>query len=440
MFVNKKIIKELIDMYNNWKNKNLTINSYNTVTDKYIFSKVTYIGDSIDAKKNGNIVDFSFYGRYKCRITFARDKGSYYQRKTSEEISEIKKTLERVFTYNSDFFNSGFLKTKQAIFIIFLISQGFEMIQKSYNKKNNIDKVIQRGSLLRLHQDDLLIEYDIENMIFTKAQRCRRIRDLKFPDFYTEFFYDINLDYEEEKVKFFRPGHKKQVKKKRRVSPPAHLCFKNNQFIVKCTEKYLYFIEVGDDGFSLYRNNFKSSFKDNIKLLDKLEFKTPIKKVTTIMEHHYETAINFDYENQQYGGYISASTIYIVNNKISKLLLTDRVDEIDKYKEPNLVRCNDFNLRNEIKIKEIKPEIGFTYYSSAEKYIGRFNILALNKAVKTGIEENDNIIVFCNGVLGIVKVGDEFYNKNKAKMLKNVRKNFDEWVNYQDVIAMMEGL
>ena len=65
MFVNKKIIKELIDMYSNWKNKNLTINSYNTVTDKYIFSKVTYIGDSIDAKKNGNIVDFSFYGRYK---------------------------------------------------------------------------------------------------------------------------------------------------------------------------------------------------------------------------------------------------------------------------------------------------------------------------------------------------------------------------------------
>jgi hypothetical protein len=122
------------------------------------------------------------------------------------------------------------------------------------------------------------------------------------------------------------------------------------------------------------------------------------------------------------------------------LLLTDRVDEIDKYKEPNLVRCNDFNLRNEIKIKEIKPERGFTYYSSAEKYIGRFNILSLNKAVKTGIEENDNIIVFCNGVLGIVKVGDEFYNKDKTKMLKNVRKNFDEWVNYQDVIAMMEGL
>ena len=34
----------------------------------------------------------------------------------------------------------------------------------------------------------------------------------------------------------------------------------------------------------------------------------------------------------------------------------------------------------------------------------------------------------------------EFYNKDKAKMLKNIRKNFDEWVNYQDIIAMMEGL
>lgn len=439
MFVNKKIIKELIDMYKNWKAKNLTIDNYNYLTsDKYLFSKITYINDSIDCKKNGNILDFSFYGRYKCRITFARDKGSYYKRKTSEEISDIKKTLERVFYYNSDFFNSGFLKTKQIIFIIFLISQGFEMIQKSYDKKNNINKTIQRGSLLRLHKDDLLIEYDIENMIFTKAQKCDKIKDLKFPDFYTDFFYEINLDYEEEKVKFFRPGHKKQVKKKRRISPPAHLCFKKNQFIVKYTKKYLYFIEVDDDGFSLYRNNFKSSFENNIKLLDKLEFKTPEKKVTNILERAYETAINFDYETPK--GFNSNSTVYIVNNKISKLLVSDRVDEIDRCPEPVLVRYNDFILRNEIKIKEIKPKRSFTYYSSAEKYIGRFNILALNKAIKTGTEENDNIIVFCNGVLGLVRVGDEFYNKDKAKMLKNIRKNFDEWVNYQDIIAMMEGL
>ena len=389
-------------------------------------------------KKNGNILEFSFYRKYKCRITFARDKGSYYKRKTSEEISDIKKTLERVFCYNSDFLNSGFLKTKQIIFIIFLISQGFEMIQKSYDKKNNINKTIQRGSLLRLHQDDLLIEYDIENMIFTKAQKCNKIKDLKFPDFYTDFFYEINLDYEEEKVKFFRPGHKKQVKKKRRISPPAHLCFKKNQFIVKCTNKYLYFIEVDDDGFSLYRNNFKSSFEDNIKLLDKIEFKTPEKTVTTIMEHQYEVSINFDYETPK--GFNRTYTVYIVNNKISNLLVSDRVDEIDRCPEPVLVRYNDFILRNEIKIKEIKPQRSFTYYSSAEKYIGRFNILALNKAIKTGTEENDNIIVFCNGVLGLVRVGDEFYNKDKAKMLKNIRKNFDEWVNYQDIIAMMEGL
>ena len=389
-------------------------------------------------KKNGNILEFSFYRKYKCRITFARDKGSYYKRKTSEEISDIKKTLERVFCYNSDFLNSGFLKTKQIIFIIFLISQGFEMIQKSYDKKNNINKTIQRGSLLRLHQDDLLIEYDIENMIFTKAQKCNKIKDLKFPDFYTDFFYEINLDYEEEKVKFFRPGHKKQVKKKRRISPPAHLCFKKNQFIVKCTNKYLYFIEVDDDGFSLYRNNFKSSFEDNIKLLDKIEFKTTEKTVTTIMEHQYEVSINFDYETPK--GFNRTYTVYIVNNKISNLLVSDRVDEIDRCPEPVLVRYNDFILRNEIKIKEIKPQRSFTYYSSAEKYIGRFNILALNKAIKTGTEENDNIIVFCNGVLGLVRVGDEFYNKDKAKMLKNIRKNFDEWVNYQDIIAMMEGL
>lgn len=438
MFVNKKVLKELMDMYSNWKKKNLTIDNYNTVTDKYIFSKTTFISDSIDCKKNGNILDFSFYHRYKCRITFARDKGSYYQRKNNEEITEIKKTLERTFNYNSDFINSGFVKTKQVMFIIFLISQGFKMINKQYDKKNNINKSINVSSLLRYHKDDLLIEYDIENMIFTKAQRCRRIRDLRFPDFYTNFFYEINLDYEEEKVKFFRPGHKKQVKKKRRVSPPAHLCFKKDQYIIKCTEKYLYFVEVNDDGFSLYRNNFKSSFENNIKLLDKLEFKILKKKTFTIMERDYETVMNFEYKNEY--EFNNCSSVYVVNNKISKLLVSDRVDEIVNNSETNLVKYNDFNLRNEIKIKEVKPKRNMNYYTSSEKYIGRFYMLAKNGAVKTGTEENDNIVVFCNGVLGIVKVGDEFYNKNKAKMLKNVRKNFDEWVNYQDVIAMMKGL
>ena len=438
MFVNKKVLKELMDMYSNWKKKNLTIDNYNTVTDKYIFSKTTFISDSIDCKKNGNILDFSFYHRYKCRITFARDKGSYYQRKNNEEITEIKKTLERTFNYNSDFINSGFVKTKQVMFIIFLISQGFKMINKQYDKKNNINKSINVSSLLRYHKDDLLIEYDIENMIFTKAQRCRRIRDLRFPDFYTNFFYEINLDYEEEKVKFFRPGHKKQVKKKRRVSPPAHLCFKKDQYIVKCTEKYLYFVEVNDDGFSLYRNNFKSSFENNIKLLDKLEFKILKKKTFTIMERNYETVMNFEYKNEY--EFNNCSSVYVVNNKISKLLVSDRVDEIVNNSETNLVKYNDFNLKNEIKIKEVKPKRNMNYYTSSEKYICRFYMLAKNGAVKTGTEENDNIVVFCKGVLGIVKVGDEFYNKDKTKMLKNVRKNFDEWVNYQDVIAMMEGL
>lgn len=438
MFVNKKVLKELMDMYSNWKNKNLTVDNYNTVTDKYIFSKISYISDSVDCKKNGNILDFYFYDRYKCRITFARDKGSYYQRKTNEEISEIKKTLEMVFKYNSDFLNSGFVKTKQVLFIIFLISQGFKLVNKQYDKKDNINKSIYAGSLLRYHKDNLLIEYDIENLIFTKAQSSIRIRDLKFPDFYTNFFYEINLDYEEGKVRFYRPGHKKQVKRKRRVSPPAHLCFKNNQYIVKCTEKYLYFAEVNDDGFSLYRNNFKSSFKDNIKFLDKLEFKVPTKRTFTIMERDYETAINFEYKNEY--GFNSCSSVYVINNKISKLLASDRVDEIGNNLEINLVKYNDFNLRNEIKIKEIKPKRNMNYYSSSEKYIGRFYMLAKNKAIRTGREENDNIVVFCNGVLGVVKVGDAFYNKDKAKMLKNIKKNFDEWVNYQDVIAMMEGL
>ena len=438
MFVNNKVIKELIDMYSNWKNKNLIFNNYNTITDKYIFSKTSYINDSIDCKKNGNILNFSFYNRYNCRITFARDKGSYYQRKNNEEITEIKKTLERVFNYNSDFINSGFVKTKQVMFIIFLVSQGFKMVNKQYDKKNNINKSIIASSLLRYHKDDLLIEYDIENMIFTKAQRCRRIRDLKFPDFYTNFFYEINLDYEEEKVKFYRPGHKKQVKKKRRVFPPAHLCFKKDQYIVKCTEKYLYFVEVNDDDFLLYRNNFKSSFENNIKLLDKLEFKVPTKRTFTIMERDYETVMNFEYKNEY--GFNNCSSVYVVNNKISKLLVSDRVDEIGNNSEINLVKYNDFNLRNEIKIKEIKPKRNMNYYTSSEKYISRFYMLAKNGAVKTGTEENDNIVVFCNGVLGIVKIGDAFYNKDKTKMLRNIRKNFDEWVNYQDVIAMMEGL
>ena len=313
MFVNKKVLKELMDMYSNWKKKNLTIDNYNTVTDKYIFSKTSYISDSIDCKKNGNILDFSFYNRYKCRITFARDKGSYYQRKNNEEITEIKKTLERVFNYNSDFINSGFVKTKQVMFIIFLISQGFKIVNKQYDKKYNINKSIIASSLLRYHKDDLLIEYDIENLIFTKAQRCSRIKDLKFPDFYTNFFYEINLDYEEGKVRFYRPGHKKQVKKKRRVSPPAHLCFKKDQYIVKCTEKYLYFVEVNDDGFLLYRNNFKSSFENNIKLLDKLEFKVPTKRTFTIMERDYETVMNFEYKNEY--EFNSCSSVYVVNNK-----------------------------------------------------------------------------------------------------------------------------
>lgn len=52
MFVNKKIIKELIDMYKNWKAKNLTIDNYNYLTsDKYLFSKTNYISDSVDCKK-----------------------------------------------------------------------------------------------------------------------------------------------------------------------------------------------------------------------------------------------------------------------------------------------------------------------------------------------------------------------------------------------------
>lgn len=427
MFVNKEVINDLIDKFKNWKEINLTYNHNRYNKQETVFTvNNLYTYHETKALKRGNILNFSFLSNFDFSVTFAKEKKSYYKRMENTEINRVKIYFEKLFDSYNNFFYNGFFKIKHLLFITFLLCQGFTIIER--NCKDN--KAYKSYSVLRLHMDDLLIEYDAEKMIFIKAQKSEKIKNLKLAKYInTDFFYEVNIDYEENKIAFFKPGTKKRIDSSN-FSQLAKLCNFSELYFINCTNKYLYFLNFNNNKLVNNRIKFKQN-KAQIKIIDKFDYYEECEK--------------------------SVNEIKFLNNEIIRLEVINKTKEINNnchFIKNIFIKDNKFyktNINTELNIR--KNEIIDSNYvldngEKAESIIKYFlkensrvvqNIYAL-KNIKAFKVNNEFVLVYCNGKIGLVDVKDKFYNDNPKKMIKNIKKNFNEWIRNQDVIAMMKGI
>lgn len=424
MFVNKEILDDLIKRFKLWKNKNI-LDMNKCFKEKYIYSDEFNSDSFYYVERKGNILTINLFYDYNIRVTFAKAKDVYFEAPNDDYIKDVKKQIINCFPYSSSVFSNGFFKTKHIIFIVFLLCMGFK--RKYIN--NNEKEVV-----LEYYKNNILIEFNANKMIFTKAQKTDFFKDFFVPEKNDDFAYDINIDYEDGKVAFYRKNSKKKVKLKRKISPPANFFINKNMQLIKCTNKYLYFLEISKDEIKLVRSNIKKE-TENLKILCVIPNLTKQEKLE-INFTKYENIIrtSFPIDN---GTYEKSICLFINKNKISFVdnkFTFDRgiLDYRIKKEEERL----DFIVGENYIENIIKVDLDFYYSKKAsltreDIFKDKISYISYNK---------ETILVCYKNKLGIVDKNSKFYSEDKYKVSKNIRNNFKEWIEEQELIAMQRSI